>query len=149
MGVNVYSPCRTKLVKRSDRPSSLRREEPLFPGYLFLQCDALAVDTHYSKITALNGAYGFVRFGGDPVWVQGEIVEALKAGLLLRTDPTLRCVDYHNLPSELEKAIHLIIEMRSDIDRKAAFFALLQQSALLERLASRAGARIYTALHPL
>lgn len=147
IGVEVYSPCRVKLYKRRDRPSSLRREEQLFPGYLLLKFDELSIDTHPSKITAMNGAYGFVLFGGRLGRVKDEIVQQLRAGLL-RTDRSLSCADYHSLSSELAKSLHLIIEMSSEAARKAAFFALLQRNAIVERLASSTGARVYSALHP-
>lgn len=148
IGVEVYSPCKVKLYKRRDRPSSLRRETQLFPGYLLLKFDELSIDTHPAKITALNDAYGFVVFAGEPGRVKDEVVERLREGLL-RTDCSLSCADYHSLPSELAKSLHLIIEMPSETARKAAFFALLQQSAIVDRLASRTGARVYSALHPL
>lgn len=155
LGLEAYSPTKVKLYKRSDRPSCWRREEPLFPGYLFVNADLIPDQVHPSEVSALNGAHGFVRFGtGADQWgrVKGEIVDALRAelqsGLVLRTDPSITCADYLNLPPGMEVSLRLIVEMRSEKARKAAFFKLLQQSALMDRLASRGNPRVYTALHP-
>ena len=147
LDVEVYSPCRVTLRKRTDRPSSVRRELPLFPGYLLLNFDPYV--THTTEITALNGALGFVRFGGDACVVQDSVVDALRDLILLRTDRTFNCVEYRNLPSELAKSLHLIIDMHSEVARKAAFFALLAQGDSLQRLTSRPGGRVYSAVHPL
>lgn len=136
LGLEAYSPTKVKLYKRSDRPSCWRREEPLFPGYLFVNADPIPDQVHPSEVSALNGAYGFVRFGtGADQWgrVNGGIIDALKTelqeGLVLRTDPSISCADYLNLPSGMEASLRVIVGMRSEKGRKAAFFALLQQSA--------------------
>ena len=148
LDVEVYLPCRVTLRKRKDRPSSVRRELPLFPGYLLLNFDPNV--THTTDITALNGAHGFVRFGGEACVVQDQVVETLRDSLILRTDRSFDSIDYRNLPSEVEKTLHLIIDMHSEVARKAAFFDLLTQSALLERLSSRSSTRIYSGIeHPV
>jgi len=147
LDVEVYSPCRVTLRKRKDRPSSVRRELPLFPGYLLLHFDPDV--THTTEITALNSAHGFVRFGGDACVVQDCVVETLRDLTLLRTDRTVSHVEYCNLPSELAKSLHLIIDMHSEVARKAAFFSLLAQDHALQRLVSRPGGRVYSSVHPL
>ena len=144
LGVEVYSPHRTTFFKRRDRPGLGKTEKPMFPGYLLLNFDP--EDVHTTKITALSGAHGFVRFGGEACVVQDRVIEALKATLLLRTDHSFDCIEFRNLPCELAKALHLIIDLPSKAGRKAAFFALLEQNALWERLASRPGARVYSVL---
>lgn len=146
LGVEVYSPCRTTFFKRRDRPGLGKTEKVMFPGYLLLNFDPDTV--HTTKITALSGAHSFVRFGGEACVVQDEVVEELKGSLLLRADRGLDCVEFRNLPTELAKALHHIIDMPPNA-RKAAFFALLEQHALCARLASRPGARIYSALNSL
>lgn len=103
---------------------------------------------HTTAITALNGAHGFVRFGGQPCILQDEVVEKLKDALV-RTDRTLDSIDYRNLPTDLERSLHSIINMRSEAGRKAAFHALLQQGAALERLVSQSRTLCYTAVHAL
>jgi transcription antitermination factor NusG len=143
--VEAYSPIRTSLRKRRDRPSFVKSELPLFPGYMFLKFDPEII--HTTAITALSGAHGFVRFAGDPCVVQESVVEALREMLLLRTDRFFNCIEYRNLPSELARSLHLIVEMHSEVSRKAAFYALLEQEALWNRLASRPSARICSTLH--
>lgn len=147
LGVEVYSPCLTTFFKRRDRPSLGKTEKVMFPGYLLLNFDPYTV--HTTKIAALNGAHGFVRFGGEACVVQDCVVEELRSTLLLRAGRNIDCVEFRNLPSELTKSLHLIIDMTSQARRKTAFFALLEQAALCARLASRPGARIYSALNTL
>lgn len=145
LGVEVYSPTRVTLRKRKDRPSSVRSDLPLFPGYLLLHFNPSVI--HTTDITALDGAHGFVRFGSYPCVIQDSVIEALKNLLLLRTDRFFDCVEYRNLPTDVAKSLHLIIEMHSETARKAAFFALLEQSQALYRLATRPGAKIYSVIH--
>lgn len=146
LDVGVLPLHRTSLRKRTDRPSYVSRQVALFPGYLLLHFDPQVV--HTTAITALNGAHGFVRFGGQPCILQDEVVEKLKDGLV-RTDRTLDSIDYRNLPTDLERSLHSIINMRSEAGRKAAFHALLQQGAALERLVSQSRTLCYTAVHAL
>jgi transcription antitermination factor NusG len=147
LGVEVYSPSRVTLRKRTDRPSSVRQELQLFPGYLLLRFDPQV--THPTDITALSAAHGFVRFGGDACVVQDSVVEKLKVAVQLRPNRGLDHADYRNLPSELERALHLIVDMRSEAARITAFTALLTQSAALQRLTGRAGSIVHSTLHPL
>lgn len=147
LDVGVLPLHRTCLRKRTDRPSYVSRQVALFPGYLLLHFDPEVV--HTTAITALNGAQGFVRFGGDePCILQDEVVEKLRDALV-RTDRSLDSIDYRNLPTDLERSLHTIITMRSEAGRKAAFYALLQQGAALERLVSQSRALCYTAVHAL
>ena len=81
LDVEVYLPCRVTLRKRKDRPSSVRRELPLFPGYLLLNFDPNV--THTTDITALNGAHGFVRFGGEACVALVFAVVVFRLGVLV------------------------------------------------------------------
>ncbi|OPE56542.1 transcriptional regulator, partial [Pseudomonas syringae pv. tomato] len=63
LDVEVYSPESITYRKRPDRPSSTEKVVRLFPGYLLLRFDPQV--THTTTITALNGARGFVQFGGQ------------------------------------------------------------------------------------
>ncbi|KPB56429.1 Transcriptional regulator [Pseudomonas savastanoi pv. phaseolicola] len=118
----------------------------MFPGYLFVYFDPEAI--HTTAITALNGAYSFVRFSDQPCIVQDEVIEKLKDALV-RTDRSLDSIDYRNLPTELERSLHLIVGIREEASRQAAFLALLKQGALLERLVSQSRALCYTAVNAL
>ncbi|KOP56363.1 transcriptional regulator [Pseudomonas coronafaciens pv. porri] len=142
LGVEVYSPTRKTSRKRTDRPSSIEKEVRLFPGYLLLRFDPQV--THTTTITALNGAHGFVQFGGQTCVMQDSTVEALKAAALVRSNRALDCIEFRNLPTELEKTLRLIIDMKSEAARRAAFFALLAQDAALERLVRRSGTLCYS-----
>ncbi len=142
LDVEVYSPESTTYRKRPDRPSSVETKVRLFPGYLLLRFDPQV--THTTTITALNGAHGFVQFGGSSCVVQDATVEQLKAAALVRSNRQLDCVEFRNLPTELEKTLRLIIDMKSDVSRRAAFLALLAQDAALERLVRRNGTLCYS-----
>ncbi|WP_117147838.1 transcription termination/antitermination NusG family protein [Pseudomonas coronafaciens] len=142
LDVEVYSPESTTYRKRPDRPSSVETKVRLFPGYLLLRFDPQV--THTTTITALNGAHGFVQFGGSSCVVQDATVEQLKAAALVRSNRSLDCVEFRNVPTELEKTLRLIIDMKSEAARRAAFFALLAQDAALERLVRRHGTLCYS-----
>ncbi|KWS76054.1 transcriptional regulator [Pseudomonas savastanoi pv. fraxini] len=149
LDVEVYSPESTTYRKRPDRPSSVETKVRLFPGYLLLRFDPEV--THTTIITALNGAHGFVQFGGSSCEfggracvVQDATVEQLKAATLVRSNRQLDCIEFRNLPTELEKTLRLIIDMKSDAARRAAFLALLAQDAALERLVRRHGTLCYS-----
>lgn len=146
MNVEVLSPCFDRSRKRPDRPSCITKKVPLFPGYLLLRFDPEVI--HTTAITALSGAYSFVRFGDQPCIVQNEVIEKLNDALV-RSDRSLDCIDYRNLPTDLEKSLHTIISMPTVISRQAAFLSLLQQGAALERLVSQARVRSYTSVDPL
>ncbi|KPW81207.1 MULTISPECIES: transcription termination/antitermination NusG family protein [Pseudomonas syringae group] len=145
LDVEVYSPTRTTHRKRTDRPSSIEKEVRLFPGYLLLRFDPEV--THTTTITALNGAHGFVQFGGQTCVMQDSTVEGLKAASMVRANRWLDCVEFRNLPTELEKTLRLIIEMKSEAARRAAFSALLVQDAALERLVRRSGTVFYSTVN--
>lgn len=135
LGVEVYCPVRFTSHKRKDRPSCRERETALFPGYLLLRFDPEV--THTTDITAFSGAHGFVQFGGRTYVLQDSIVEALKAAPLLRSDRALDWIEYRNLPSDLEKTIRFIVDMKSDAARRAAFLALMAEGAVVDRLIKR------------
>ncbi|KPY58834.1 hypothetical protein ALO46_200134 [Pseudomonas syringae pv. solidagae] len=145
LDVEVYSPVRITSRKRTDRPSSIEKEVRLFPGYLLLRFDPEV--THTTTITALNGAHGFVQFGGRTCVLQDSTVEKLKAASLIRSNRSLDCIEFRNVPTELEKTLRLIIDMKSEAARRAAFFALLSQNAALERLVGRSGTVFYSTVN--
>lgn len=144
MDVEVLCPYLEGWRKRPDRPSSIRTTVALFPGYLLVYFDPEVI--HTTAITALNGAYSFVRFSDQPCILQAEVVEKLKDALV-RTDRSLSSIEYRNLPTELEKSLHFIVGIREEASRQAAFFALLKQGAALERLVSQYRALCYTAVN--
>jgi transcriptional antiterminator RfaH len=146
LGAKVLPLYRTRLHKRSDRPSFKERTVQLFPGYMLLNFDPQ--DVHTTAITALSGAHGFVRFGEQPCIVHDEVIATLQRALV-RTDGSLECIDYRNLTTDLERSLHTIINMRNESARKAAFCALFQHGAALERLVSESRAMCYTAIDPL
>ncbi|MDG6381290.1 transcription termination/antitermination NusG family protein [Pseudomonas savastanoi pv. phaseolicola] len=152
LDVEVYSPTRKTSRKRTDRPSSIEKEVRLFPGYLLLRFDPQV--THTTTITALNGAHGFVQFGGQTCEFGGQAcvmqdstVEGLKAASMVRANRWLDCIEFRNVPTELEKTLRLIIDMKSEAARRAAFFALLAKDAALERLVRRSGTLCYSTVN--
>ncbi len=145
LGVEAYSPTRTTLRNRTDRPSPAKSERPLFPGYLFVRFDYEEI--HPTKISALNGAHKFVRFvGGSIGAIQDWVIENLKNRLILRPDRTLNFVEYKDLPTQEQKALHLIMDMQSEAARRMALLALLQTQAMREQIESRRYALISSVL---
>ena len=53
-----------------------RKERAFFPGYMFVQVD---IETEgRNALRWMEGTYGLVSFGGDPVQVPGRMIEELK-----------------------------------------------------------------------
>ncbi|HDQ4465200.1 TPA: transcriptional regulator [Pseudomonas aeruginosa] len=130
--VDVYSPCLVEKQRRSDRLSGFRtREKVLFPGYLFLRFDP--EDVHTTHITRVPGAIQFVRFSDEPYVVPEAVIQGLREVLVLRVDRGLKHIEYRNLPSELEKSLHLVVGLRSEAERRARFLAVLQHEDLKAR----------------
>ncbi|PUA41514.1 transcriptional regulator [Pseudomonas protegens] len=136
LGVEVFSPTLVELRKRPDRPSCRKFEKQLFPGYLFLRFDPYEI--HTTLITAIAGVQGFVGFGGLHSQVRDEVIEKMRRVLQpkLRSDRTLSRIEYRELPDDLTRALRLIIEMPSELCRKAALFELLKNDAYWTQLAA-------------
>ncbi len=128
MGVEFFSPTRTKLRKRPDRPSFTKSELPLFPGYMFLNFDPEEV--HTTQITAITGAHGFVRFAGDPCIIRDPVIDAMRNILLIRFGNELNSVQYRNLDTDVEQALHKIMDLDSSPARISAFCKLIQDHSL-------------------
>jgi transcriptional antiterminator RfaH len=58
-----------------------RKERPFFPGYMFVQVDIEAEGKN--ALRWMEGTYGLVSFGGDPVQVPDSMVQELKKRLQL------------------------------------------------------------------
>ena len=72
--VNVFLP--TINVESCTRGKVVSREEPLFPGYLFIELEE--DDPLWSKIRSTRGVRDFVKFGGRPALVPEIIVKSLQ-----------------------------------------------------------------------
>lgn len=88
------------------------KEEPLFPGYLFLQKRGVDdIGTMYSKVRSTRGVMGFVRFGATFAEVQNELVEKLqRQQCLLIEQPTFQpnqIVEFNEGPFKYLKAVYL------------------------------------------
>ena len=53
-----------------------RKRIPLFPGYLFLNCDVYEQDR--PEVSRMPGVLGWVRFGSEVPWVSDEVISELK-----------------------------------------------------------------------
>jgi len=103
--VEYYMPVKECYAPRSDR-RGFRSTAPkaLFPCYMFVFFDPEAI--HTSKISAIDGAIGFVRFGGYPCKVPTGIFVELKLWcpeMLTTYDGT---IELRNPPDVLSENIH-------------------------------------------
>jgi transcriptional antiterminator RfaH len=73
--MNVYYPY---LKVKPVNPRS-RKDRPFFPGYMFVQADLEAEGRN--ALRWMEGTYGLVSFGGDPVQVPAKMIEDLKRRL--------------------------------------------------------------------
>ncbi|MBX8493156.1 transcriptional regulator [Pseudomonas cichorii] len=125
LGVEVYSPKRTTLTPRRNRPSCQRYEVVLLPGYLMLKFDP--EDIHTTQITAFNGAFGFVRFGNrTPTIVPDADISKFKQILKAYEDDLLNKLPARIGSDDPDSAITFIVTDSSVNGRKASFLALMQ-----------------------
>lgn len=125
LGVEVYSPMRTTLMPRKNRPSCQRYEVVLLPGYLMLNFDPEEV--HTTQITAFNGAYGFVKFGNRPPLVVPDAeIANFKQRLKDYEDDLLEKIPARIGTGASDRAITFIVSDSSVNGRKASFLALMQ-----------------------
>jgi transcriptional antiterminator RfaH len=143
LGVEIYSPTKIEIKRRLDCKGTRTTEKQLFPGYLFLRFDPEEV--HTTTISDIPGVKGFVRFGATICTVSNALIEALRQSLLLRTDQALLNVECRNVSPETADALHAITKMRSQPERQAALFALLEKDTQLLKMSSRPHSRICSA----
>jgi transcriptional antiterminator RfaH len=128
LGVEVYSPIRKEFKKRKDCGSVRMFVKQLFPGYLFLQFDPEHV--HTTTISDLHGMKSFVRFGTRLAQPSDNLVKALKSSLLLRTEQSASCIEFRNLPEEIQLKLLEIAELPARLDREIALLNLLQKMSV-------------------
>jgi len=72
-GVCVFLPTMIKLSRRKDRKKTI--EVPMFPGYVFVQCDS--APENRLKILKTTGAVKLIGTKSGPIPVKKEAVESL------------------------------------------------------------------------
>lgn len=55
----------------------IERIEPLFPNYIFIQLDKSTAN--FNALRSTRGVNGFVRFGGIPATVPGQVMDSILA----------------------------------------------------------------------
>ncbi|WP_456293251.1 transcription termination/antitermination NusG family protein [Pseudomonas sp. AK106] len=139
LGVEVYSPVRTTLTPRKNRPSSQRYEVILLPGYLMLNFDPEEI--HTTQITAFNGAYGFVKFGNRPPAVLPDTeIARFKRILKEFEDDLLKKGPAKIGLDSADQAMNFIVSDASVNGRKAGFLALMQHIDLAKISTNHANA---------
>lgn len=63
-------------IERLRNGQWLRQEEPLFPGYLFIELDTL--QDNWMPIRSTRGVSQIVRFGANPLPVPVEVIDHLR-----------------------------------------------------------------------
>ncbi|WP_440057848.1 transcription termination/antitermination NusG family protein [Pseudomonas fragariae (ex Marin et al. 2024)] len=132
IGVEFFFPTRTKIRKRPDRPSCIKSEQPLFPGYLFLNFDPEEI--HTTKITALTGAHGFVKFAGDACVVQDAVVEGMRGITLIRAGEGVESLEFRNVDVIVQEKLVQIMDLQNASERISVFCSLVQEHALAGKL---------------
>lgn len=128
-GVGSFLPVYTEMKKRTDCNASRPTEKQLFPGYMFLQFDPEEV--HTSTIAEIHGMKGFVRFGNKLAQPADTLIEALKQSLLLRVDKGVDCLEFRNLPEQIQGELYEIAEIPSRVRREIALLCLLQKMSVM------------------
>ena len=129
LGIEMYSPAKYTVTRRSDGSGQRTRRTQLFPGYVFLR---LSVEQIH-LISTLTGVKEFVRFGTDICTVSDSLIEALKQSLLLRADKKVTQIEFSNIPTELVKSLEAISLISGQLARQSAFLLLLQQDVSVQK----------------
>lgn len=141
LNVEAYSPVRMTLYPRKNRPSPQSYEVVLFPGYMFLRFDYTAV--HFTQITALNGAYGFVRFGDsaphsvpDAEIAQLKLeIERYRTELLQKAPAVIDMSPADRTPNH--RTISFVVRENSSAARVAGWCAFMKESDAASRAAAK------------
>lgn len=136
LDVEFFAPTYVELRPRNDRPSFRKKEMLLFPGYLFLRFDPEVV--HTTTISEIPGGAGFVTFGTGPCTVPDSLIVGLRHALLLRTDSTVRSIEFRNTPNALVEQLHSIVKIPNVNMRRQALHEALEQQLVLQRMANSA-----------
>ncbi|WP_449124718.1 transcription termination/antitermination NusG family protein [Pseudomonas viridiflava] len=125
LGVEAYLPTSVSMKKRLDCSSFRIVEKQMFPGYMFLRFDPEQV--HTTTISDFRGMKGFVRFGTTLAQPSNTLIEALKQSLLLRMDKNVNCIEFRNLPEDVQASLVEIAAITSTLNREIALLKLLQK----------------------
>ncbi|MBD8577564.1 transcriptional regulator [Pseudomonas syringae] len=125
LGVEIYSPAKYTVKRRSDSSGVRTTRTQLFPGYIFLRLDPEHV--HHSVVANLPGVKEFVRFGAEICTVSDSLIEALRQSLHLCSNKKITQIEFSNVSIELVQALEVIAQIDSSSARQAAFLSLLQK----------------------
>lgn len=143
LGVEVYSPTLVEVKQRKDCKGTRIVEKQLFPGYLFLSFDHDQV--HTTTISDIPGVKDFVRTGVQIASVSENLIEALKQSVLLSANRSANFVECRNVSPETMEALRLVTQMRSQAERQAALFAVLEEDAEIRKRMGQPFSRITSA----
>jgi transcriptional antiterminator RfaH len=119
-------------VERLSRGKRVKVEEPLFPGYLFINAQPEQNGLTYTSIRSSRGVSKIVVFGVEPIKIPGTLIEEIK----LLEDANLTCINAEGLPQAgdqvdiLEGAFKGLQAVYSHTDgqqRSIVFISLLHQ----------------------
>lgn len=135
LGVEIYAPTMVEIKRRLDCKGTRISEKQLFPGYLFLRFDHEVV--HTTSISDIPGVKDFVRSGVQIATVSDDLIEALKQSVSLSADRSVSALECKNVSQETMDKLRSITQMRSQVDRQAALFSLIENDKWIERPFSR------------
>jgi transcriptional antiterminator RfaH len=124
-GFHCYSPARRVEKLRYGRKQVLA--EPLFPGYLFIRLDR--VNDNWHPIRSTRGVNGIVRFNGDPLPVQDEVIEQIRARLegAAAQEPYLQPGERVQITEVAFSRLEAIFLANDGEERVAVLLSLLQR----------------------
>ncbi|MBD8792698.1 transcriptional regulator [Pseudomonas syringae] len=125
LGVEIYSPAKITVKRRSDSSGVRTTRTQLFPGYIFLRLDPERV--HHSVIASLSGVKEFVRFGTEICTVSDSLIDALRQSLHLCSNKKITQIEFSNISTDLVKALEVITQIDSSPARQVALLSILQK----------------------
>jgi transcriptional antiterminator RfaH len=124
-GFSCYLPkIRTIRLRQGRR---LEREEPLFPGYLFISLDS--INDNWQPVRSTRGVVQIVRFNEHPVPVSEEIIEMIRTRSA--TERRSRCLQQGERVRIIEGAfqdIEAIFMANDGVERVVLLMAILHRT---------------------
>lgn len=143
LGIEVYAPTMVEVKQRKDCKGTRVSEKQLFPGYLFLRFDPEVV--HTTAVSDVPGVRDFVRTGVQIATISDDLVEALRQSVRFTANKAVDTVECRNVSTETVQALRSITQMRSQVERQAALFALLEKDAEVRKRMDEPFSRITSA----
>lgn len=102
------------------------QEEPLFPGYLFIELDTL--QDNWMPIRSTRGVRQIVRFGGNPLPVPDCVIQIILARASEPAFPAFRFGDLVKIDIKTDTEIDAIFQSKDGVNRVILLLTFLKRN---------------------